>query len=86
MVFYKLHFYVSECVPLLSYNSYLEPIWNFRALDVNTLIGNIGGYVGLLIGVSISDFPILVQQISQKSQKIFEMGKNLLKNKRNLSG
>jgi hypothetical protein len=35
----------------------------FRAIDINSLIGNIGGYVGLLLGVSILQVPNLLLQL-----------------------
>ena len=35
----------------------------YRAIDFNTLIGNIGGYVGLLLGVSILQAPTLMVQL-----------------------
>ena len=34
-------------------NVYPLPILIYRAIDINSLVGNIGGYVGLLLGVSI---------------------------------
>ena len=67
-------------------DSYLGPLSYFRALDINTLIGNIGGYVGLLIGVSISDLPILLQRIAQESQQVIEVGKMIFQSKCNLNG
>ena len=35
----------------------------FRAIDINVLIGNIGGYVGLLLGFSILQAPDLLMQL-----------------------
>ena len=37
-------------------------IFYFRALNINSLVGNIGGYVGLLMGVSISQLPYFILQ------------------------
>ena len=33
--------------------------FHFRAITLNALVGNIGGYVGLLMGVSIAQIPYL---------------------------
>ena len=45
----------------------------FRSLDINTLIGNVGGYIGLLIGFSICDVPILLQRFSKELMKIHDI-------------
>ena len=37
----------------------------FRAITVNALVGNIGGYVGLLMGVSISQIPYFFLHIRE---------------------
>ena len=42
----------------------------FRALNINSLVGNIGGYVGLLMGVSISQIPYLLLYLRDKSNHI----------------
>ena len=75
-----------EFVIKASFDSYLGHISYFRSLDVNTLIGNVGGYVGLLIGVSISDLPVLIKRIAQESQQVIEVGKIIFQSKSNLNG
>ena len=52
----------------------------FRALDINTLIGNVGGYIGLLIGVSISDLPILLHEVYQEIKYTCNTLKRLYQN------
>ena len=37
--------------------------FHFRAITLNALVGNIGGYVGLLMGVSIAQIPYLFLHI-----------------------
>ena len=37
--------------------------FHFRAISLNALVGNIGGYVGLLMGVSIAQIPHLLLHI-----------------------
>ena len=53
----------------------------FRALDINTLVGNVGGYIGLLIGVSISDMPLILQQTYKEIMHILETLKRLYQDK-----
>ena len=42
---------------------------NFRAVDVQALIGNVGGYIGLCLGYSIWQLPNLLLFIYQKIRK-----------------
>ena len=44
---------------------------HFRAIDIHSLIGNIGGYVGLLLGVSILQIPSLVLQVVRKMKRVY---------------
>ena len=37
--------------------------FHFRAITLKALVGNIGGYVGLLMGVSIAQIPYLFLHI-----------------------
>jgi hypothetical protein len=43
-----------------------------RALDINSLIGNIGGYVGLLLGVSILQISHLLLQFCVNIDKLYK--------------
>ena len=53
---------------MISFNN----IFNiFRALNFNTLVGNIGGYVGLLVGVSITQIPDIILHIYQSSNDFY---------------
>ena len=52
----------------------------FRALDINTLIGNVGGYIGLLIGVSISDLPLILHQVYLEIKHTCDFLKRLYQN------
>jgi len=42
---------------------------NYRAIDVNGLIGYIGGYVGLILGFSLLQIPQLISLISRHLKK-----------------
>ena len=42
---------------------YCKFILIYRALDFNSLVGNVGGYVGLFIGVSILQAPALLLKL-----------------------
>ena len=42
-----------------------------RAIDINSLIGNIGGYVGLLLGMSILQIPTLLGQLFRNLMKVY---------------
>ena len=44
---------------------------NFRALKINTLVGNIGGYVGLFLGVSVSQIPELLLKVYRRVMAAF---------------
>ena len=55
-----------------SFNNLID-FYHFRSLDINTLIGNVGGYIGLLIGFSICDVPILIIRISQELENIHKI-------------
>ena len=41
-------------------------IFNFRAINEQSLVGNIGGYLGLFMGYSILQLPILIHAILKK--------------------
>ena len=43
----------------------------YRAIDINSLIGNSGGYVGLLLGVSILQVPSLLLQVVKKVKQVY---------------
>ena len=45
-------------------------IFDFRALNINSLVGNIGGYVGLLMGVSISQLPYFILQAHEDLKNV----------------
>ena len=38
----------------------------FRAIDINSLVGNIGGYIGLCLGYSILQIPIFIKKVVAK--------------------
>ena len=44
---------------------------HYRAIDIHSLIGNIGGYVGLLLGVSILQVPSLLLQFVHKVKRAY---------------
>ena len=46
-------------------------ISTFRAIDINVLIGNIGGYVGLLLGVSILQAPEALSRLFGMFSKFY---------------
>ena len=37
-----------------------------RAIDINSLIGNIGGYIGLCLGYSLLQIPLFIKKILTK--------------------
>ena len=41
-------------------------IFNFRAINEQSLVGNIGGYLGLFMGYSILQLPVLIHAILKK--------------------
>ena len=43
-----------------------------RAIDVHSLIGYMGGYVGLLLGVSILQIPELLQRIFVDANSMYD--------------
>ena len=46
--------------------------YNFRALDVHSLIGYIGGYVGLLLGISVLQIPGILLTVLGKINKFWQ--------------
>ena len=50
-----------------------KEIKQIRAYSVQSLFGNAGGYIGLLVGISISELPYLLL-------KLYSMGKSLFRN------
>ena len=45
---------------------------HFRAIDFQALIGNIGGYIGLLLGYSLLQIPDLINWVMLKSNRYFD--------------
>ena len=43
----------------------------FRAIDIQTLVGNIGGYIGLFLGYSFLQIPDFVAWIIQTSKRYY---------------
>ena len=37
-----------------------------RAIDINSLIGNIGGYIGLCLGYSLLQIPLFIKKMITK--------------------
>ena len=50
-------------------------VYDFRAIDIETLIGTIGGYIGLLLGYSILQVPSILSKARKRC-------KNRLRNKK----
>ena len=44
---------------------------NYRAIDLNTLIGYIGGYIGLILGCSFFQIPDFILMLYLKGKKYF---------------
>ena len=53
-------------------STYTE-ITQIKAYDVQTLIGNAGGYVGLFLGVALIQLPSAVQYTFQMLKKLLKM-------------
>ena len=49
-------------IVLLFYDQYYKQITQVRAYDMELLIGNIGGYIGLFLGYAILQFPDFVSK------------------------
>ena len=60
-------------------------IYIYRSIDSHTLIGNIGGYIGLCLGYNFLQVPALIAIVSKafkgyfKSQKLIENSNSVLK-------
>ena len=46
-------------------------MYTCRAIDIQALVGNIGGYIGLLLGYSLLQIPDLITWIVFKSKRCF---------------
>ena len=51
---------------------YWKFILIYRALDINSLVGNIGGYVGLFLGISILQAPDLLLNLFRFVSKSYK--------------
>ena len=49
-----------------------QNIYSYRAIDIQTLIGNISGYIGLCLGYSLLQIPRLVRSIAKKILKRYQ--------------
>ena len=47
----------------------------YRAIDLNSLLGYMGGYVGVLLGFSILQIPDLLLAAIDKIKELFLVGK-----------
>ena len=47
----------------LHFGNYLLKVIDFRAIDWLSLVGNIGGYVGMCLGYSLLQLPNLLRQL-----------------------
>ena len=47
-----------------------KPIERFRAIDVNSLFGYMGGYVGVLVGFSILQIPDLLLETFARIKRL----------------
>ena len=56
-------------------------MWTLRAIDMNGLIGNIGGYIGLCLGYSILQLPELISMMTVvfKRKSILPLSKDIVK-------
>ena len=50
-------------------NAFYESITFYRAIDVHSLMGYIGGYVGLLLGFSVLQIPEILLAAFDKARK-----------------
>ena len=53
-------------------------IFNFRAINEQSLVGNIGGYLGLFMGYSILQLPILIHAILKKLEYWYQHFKSVV--------
>ena len=49
---------------------------HFRAIDFQALIGNIGGYIGLLLGYSLLQIPEFITWVMFKFKRYFDTSAN----------
>ena len=47
----------------------------YRAIDLNSLLGYMGGYVGVLLGFSVLQIPDLLLEAIDKMKELFPVGK-----------
>lgn len=67
--FSKNYFYVA----LHFSNSMFKQIELVRAFDVESLIGNAGGYIGLCVGYSLLQFPVLIRELYKKYRQLINV-------------
>ena len=63
-------------------NDYNQDIVHFRDLDAHALIGNLGGYVGLLLGFSILQLPNILRNLFKNMHNFWRDDANLMVSKR----
>ena len=51
-------------------------MYTCRAIDIQALVGNIGGYIGLLLGYSLLQIPDLITWIMYNSKQFFNRSSN----------
>ena len=56
---------------IIIYLNYYILLFICRAIDFQALVGNIGGYIGLLLGYSLLQIPDLITWIVFKSKRCF---------------
>ena len=71
MIVLQVYVYAIECCHRTS-TYYFSAIYKFhRAIDVHSLIGYMGGYVGLLLGVSILQVPKMLWKMFDSVKRFY---------------
>ena len=61
-------------ITIYVYYSFYTCIKNYRAIDVNSLFGYMGGYVGVLLGYSVLQTPDLLLEAIETIRRFYTVG------------
>ena len=75
------HFIGTSASPTLELTSIPSPFKQIRAYPIMSTIGNASGYIGFLVGVSISELPQLIFWLFSKCKHYYEHLRNLFEDK-----
>ena len=73
-----------QCIKIEVFFYLIHYTFFYRSIDSNTLIGNIGGYIGICLGYNLLQAPALITTVLRlskdyfKLQKFFKRGNHVL--------